>query len=163
MQSLPRRVCVLSKCMHQKGKSCHRHFAVIIAYILWCPRLAAALLVQIACCQADWCLLLSCQENARKVSRRLRGKPRHPAQLAADIVERVIATGGEHYLETHAHTLSRWQLSLLDVKAFLAVAAILAVSLLAVIVFKLGRLLLTNGKRVWHAQAQTKVAKGKTA
>ncbi|DBB07554.1 TPA: hypothetical protein ACH3X3_009010 [Trebouxia sp. C0006] len=56
----------------------------------------------------------SFKNNAQKVSKRLRNRPRHPAQPAADVVERVIATGGEHYLETHQHRLTWWQLSLLD-------------------------------------------------
>ncbi|KAA6426439.1 MAG: UDP-Glycosyltransferase glycogen phosphorylase [Trebouxia sp. A1-2] len=59
---------------------------------------------------------------AQKVQKRLLNKPRHPAQLAADFVERVVATAGETYLDTQAQTLSWWQLSLLDVKLFLAVA-----------------------------------------
>ncbi|KAL0053413.1 hypothetical protein WJX82_005386 [Trebouxia sp. C0006] len=60
--------------------------------------------------------------NAQKVQKRLSNKPRHPAQLAADVVERVIATGGDPYLATKMHSLSWWQLSLLDVKFFLAAA-----------------------------------------
>jgi len=38
------------------------------------------------------------QAAAQKVQKRMINKPRHPAQLAADIVERVVATGGEPYL-----------------------------------------------------------------
>ena len=71
------------------------------------------------------CSASDVQNNAQKVSKRLRNRPRHPAQLAADVVERVIATGGEHYLETHQHKLTWWQLSLLDVKACLAVVVLL--------------------------------------
>lgn len=56
------------------------------------------------------------------MQKRLSNKPRHPAQLAADVVERVIATGGDPYLATKMHSLSWWQLSLLDVKFFLAAA-----------------------------------------
>lgn len=70
------------------------------------------------------------QASADKVSRRLRNKPRHPAELAADVVERVLATDGDMYLETMQHALSWWQLSLLDVKAFLLSAALLVVGLL---------------------------------
>lgn len=62
------------------------------------------------------------QANAQKVQKRLSNKPRHPAQLAADVVERAIATGGDPYLATKMHSLSWWQLSLLDVKLFLAAA-----------------------------------------
>ncbi len=52
-----------------------------------------------------------------RVTRRLRNKPRQPAELAADVVERVLITDGDMYLETLQHALSWWQLSLLDVKA----------------------------------------------
>ena len=70
------------------------------------------------------------QASADKMSRRLQNKPRHPAELAADVVERVLATDGDMYLETMQHALSWWQLSLLDVKAFLLSAALLVVGLL---------------------------------
>ena len=65
------------------------------------------------------------QENAQKVQKRLINRPRHPVQSAADVVEQVLRTGGEHYLETMQHKLSWWQLSLLDVKLFLAMAALI--------------------------------------
>lgn len=68
------------------------------------------------------------QANAVKVCKR-QLKPRHSAQLAADVVEHALLTEGENYLQTHLHALSWWQLSLLDVKAFLAVIAIAAVGL----------------------------------
>lgn len=51
------------------------------------------------------------QAAAQKVQKCLLNKPRHPAQLAADTVEHVVATGGEPYLDTEAQTLSWWQLS----------------------------------------------------
>ena len=56
-------------------------------------------------------------------------------QLAADIVERAIATDGELYLQTRQHTLSWWQLSLLDVKAFLILVAVLGLSVLALAIW----------------------------
>ena len=70
------------------------------------------------------------QANAQKVQRRLANKPRHPAELAADVVERVIATGGEGYLNTQEPYLSWWQLSLLDVKLFLAACLAVLTALL---------------------------------
>lgn len=73
------------------------------------------------------------QDSAVKVAKRLH-KPRHPVQLAADIVERAIATVGEQYLQTQEHTLSWWQLSLLDVTAFLVLAAAAGVSFLVLTV-----------------------------
>ncbi|KAL0028169.1 hypothetical protein WJX77_011786 [Trebouxia sp. C0004] len=78
--------------------------------------------------------------NAQKVQKRLSNRPRHPAQLAADIVEHVIATGGDPYLATKMHSLSWWQLSLLDVKLFLAAAGAVMCSIiggLAWLVWKL--------------------------
>ena len=77
------------------------------------------------------------QEAAAKVSRRIRNKPRSPVQLAGDIVERVIWTKGDPYLETKEHELSWWQLSLLDVKLFLTLCALLTVSALAGLVWLL--------------------------
>lgn len=74
------------------------------------------------------------QDSAVKVAKRLQNKPRHPVQLAADIVERAIATGGEQYLQTQEHTLSWWQLSLLDVMAFLVLAAAVGMSFLVLTV-----------------------------
>ena len=45
---------------------------------------------------------------------------RHPAEKAADVVEKVLLTGGEQWLETGQHTLTWWQNSLLDVYAVIA-------------------------------------------
>ena len=49
---------------------------------------------------ADHCAPIVAQSNAKKVSKRLTNKRRHPAQFAADtiIVERVMITSGEPYL-----------------------------------------------------------------
>lgn len=69
------------------------------------------------------------KENAIKVSKRLRNRPRHSAELAADVVERVLATGGDDYLSTAEHTLSWWQLSLVDVKLFLLTTSCLLLAL----------------------------------
>ena len=74
-------------------------------------------------------ILIQLQGSAKKVQKRLINKPRHPAQVAADVVERVLRTGAEPYLETMQHKLSWWQLSLLDVKLFLAAAVSLVVVL----------------------------------
>ena len=82
------------------------------------------------------------QANAKKVSRRLQNNPRHPAEIAADIVERVLATDGECYLETQEHNLKWWQLSMLDVQAFLLLAVLTALSALVgllLLVVKLSR------------------------
>jgi len=65
------------------------------------------------------------QEAAAKVSRRLHYKPRTPTQLAADVVEQVLRTEGDPYLQTQEHSLTWWQLSLLDVKLFLALGIVL--------------------------------------
>ena len=67
------------------------------------------------------------QANAQKVQRRLMNKPCHPAELAADIVERVVATGAEPYLETRMHSLTWWQLTHLDVKLLLLMIAAVAI------------------------------------
>lgn len=86
--------------------------------------------------------LLSClQKHAHKVQRRLINKPRHPAQVAADVVEQVLRTGAERYLETMQHKLTWWQLSLLDVKLFLAALALVIMGFLvfiAITVMKFG-------------------------
>lgn len=61
------------------------------------------------------------QANAQQVQKRM-SNPRTPAERAADIVEQVLATNGEDYLETRQSKLYWWQLALLDVKLFLGVA-----------------------------------------
>ena len=81
------------------------------------------------------------QANAVKVSKRLLNKPRKPVELAADVVERVIATGGETYLQTYEHKLRWWQLCLLDVKLFLACVTVVVLGLAAVMVRLSGSLL----------------------
>ncbi len=70
------------------------------------------------------------QENARKVQKRLINKKRSPAQLAADVVEQVLVTGGEDYLETQQHALTWWQLSLLDVKLFMTGVVLSSIAIL---------------------------------
>ena len=79
--------------------------------------------------------VVSLQVAAEKVSMRLQDKPRHPAQQAADVVERVLATDGDMYLQTREHSLSWWQHSLLDVKAFLLMVVLSVFGLLAGIVY----------------------------
>lgn len=71
------------------------------------------------------------QDNAVKLAKRLQNKPRRPVQLAADIVERALNTDGEQYLQTQEHALPWWQLSLLDVKAFLLLIVMIGLSILA--------------------------------
>ncbi len=97
------------------------------------------------------------QAAAQKVQKRLLNKPRHPAQLAADIVERVVATGGEPYLDTKAQTLSWWQLSLLDVKLFLAVVATALLCGLGGLLWVTARVLRHVGRRMlgrtWRKRA----------
>ena len=88
------------------------------------------------------------QAAAQKVQKRLLNKPRHPAQLVADIVERVVATGGEPYLDTQAQTLSWWQLSLLDVKLFLAVVVTALLCGLGGLLWLNARVLLHVGRKV---------------
>ena len=63
-------------------------------------------------------------------------------ELAADVVERVIATGGETYLQTYEHKLRWWQMSLLDVKLFLGFVTVVVLGLAAVMVWLSGKLLL---------------------
>ena len=47
-----------------------------------------------------------------------------PAQLAANIVDRVLMTKSDLYLDSKMHSLSWWQLSFLDVKLFLLLVAV---------------------------------------
>ena len=93
------------------------------------------------------CIVLL-QENAIKVSKRLRNRPRHPAELAADVVERVLATGGDDYLSTAEHTLSWWQLSLVDVKLFLLTISCLLLALVVILVWALVVGLLSAGRHM---------------
>ena len=78
------------------------------------------------------------QANAVKVQKRLINKPRSGAQLAADVVERVLLTGGEKYLDTREHEMAWWQLSLLDVKLVLAVIVIVLLCVLCMLTWWLG-------------------------
>lgn len=65
-------------------------------------------------------------------------------QLAADVVERVLMTGGDTYLETRQHALHWWQLCLLDVKLALAAAAMLCLGLLACLGYGIVQVLATG-------------------
>ena len=107
-------------------------------------------------------LLCHVQANARKVSKRLRGKPRHPAQLAADVLERVVVTGGERYLSAHHH-LSWWQLNLLDVKAFLGGVALLAVGLVILCCYGVAKLISAAWRQLQRTRGRSNGVKGKTA
>ncbi len=103
------------------------------------------------------------QENAQKVQKRLINKPRHPAELAADIVERVLVTGGDRYLDTKYHTLSWWQLSLLDVKLFLTAAAMLVIALIGGLLWLLIKLLMSGLKAWYNTQHRPQTAHKKTS
>ena len=74
---------------------------------------------------------------AARVSRRLHNKPRSPTQLAADVVEQVLRTGGDPYLQTMEHALTWWQLSLIDVKLFMTMCAVLIVGMVGTILWAL--------------------------
>lgn len=108
---------------------------------------------------SDMCLLLCMQESAIKVQRRLRSKPRHPVQQAADIVEQVLATDGDMYLQTKQHTLPWWQLSLLDVKLFLIIILLLSIAFLGLIFWLMVQLIVSLTTRVFGgADEKQKVA-----
>ena len=64
----------------------------------------------------------------------MNGKPREPVQLAADVVERVMITKGDPYLQTKQHELPWWQLSLLDVYAVIALAILVMLGLIALLI-----------------------------
>ena len=86
----------------------------------------------------------SIQANAQQVQKRM-SNPRTPAERAAGIVEQVLATNGEDYLETRQSKLYWWQLALLDVKLFLGVAVSLLLccaSLVLCLAFKILRIVL---------------------
>lgn len=86
----------------------------------------------------------SMQANAQQVQKRM-SNPHTPAERAADIVEQVLATNGEDYLETRQSKLYWWQLALLDVKLFLGVAVSLLLccaSLVLCLAFKILRIVL---------------------
>ena len=59
-----------------------------------------------------------------------------------------MATGGDPYLNTKARDLSWWQLSLLDVKAFLLLVVTLAVGLLIGLLWLVARCLIFVAKAV---------------
>jgi len=98
------------------------------------------------------------QENAIKVSKRLLNKPRKPVQLAADVVEQALATGGDRYLETQQHKLTWWQMSLLDVKLFLTILFIAVLLILGVVVKFLGLLLFRSLRSTMKGKHNTSLA-----
>ena len=106
------------------------------------------------------CIFCWSQVAAAKVSRRLHNKPRSPTQLAADVVEQVLRTGGDPYLQTMEHTLTWWQLSLIDVKLFIAMCVVLIVGMVGATLWALIRVLHYAWKRLAVAlpkgQRQTK-------
>ncbi len=99
------------------------NFIIIIVLILIISSISIVMVLSMF-------LIYCAQMNAIKVSKRLTNKPRQPVQLAADVVERALATGGETYLETRQHRLSWWQLSLLDVYSLLTSTAMAMVGLM---------------------------------
>ena len=78
--------------------------------------------------------------------------------MAADVVERVLATGGDMYLDTHQHHLPWWQLSLLDVKAALLLLVVMVLVLTGMVLKGLYVLLLAFGIRM---QSHFKIANNK--
>ena len=64
------------------------------------------------------------------MQKRLLSKRRQPVELAADVIEHVLETGAEPYMQTKQNSLSWWQLSLLDVKLYLAARVALPAGLL---------------------------------
>ncbi len=72
-------------------------------------------------------------------------------------------TSGEPYLKTQQHTLASWQLSLLDVKAFLFLVAIAIVSVEVLCCSNIVLLLQAGCRNVRHVKVSSRSAKGKTA
>ena len=84
------------------------------------------------------------EANAQQVQKRM-SNPRTSAERAVNIVEQVLATNGEDYLETRQSKLYWWQLALLDVKLFLGVAVSLLLccaSLVLYLAFKVLQIVL---------------------
>lgn len=79
---------------------------------------------------------MTLQANATKMQKRMHWT-RHSAEKAADIVEKVLLTGGEEYLQTGQHTLAWWQNSLLDVYAMIASMAAMTLALMSLAVLGL--------------------------
>ena len=71
----------------------------------------------------------------------MQNRPRHPAELAADVIENVLVTEGDNYLVTPEHEYTWWQLSLLDVKAFLLAVVLLVLGCVALVVRWIAKLL----------------------
>lgn len=94
--------------------------------------------------------------NAQKVQARLVNPHRTPAQQAADVVERVLATKGDDYLETQQHTLWLWQLAMLDVQLFLAFSALSIVGLVACVVRQLVRKTAAFSGGLWPTSLKQK-------
>ena len=82
------------------------------------------------------------QANTQQVQKRM-SNPRTPAERAADIVEQVLATNGEDYLETRQSKQYWWQLALLDVKLFLGVAVSLLLCFAGLVLYLAVKVLLS--------------------
>ena len=96
------------------------------------------------------------QANAIKVQKRLMNRPRKPVQVAADVVERVLATRGDTYLDTREQDLSWLQLSLTDVKLALATDTMLAAAVISCTFWLLLRLLQVLAYRILGRNSSNK-------
>ena len=93
------------------------------------------------------------QANAIKMQKRMHWT-RHPAEQVADIVEKVLLTEGEEYLQTGQHTLVWWQNSLLDVYAVIALMAAMVLALIIWAVWGLWKASQRLRPRIIHSKQQ---------
>lgn len=98
-------------------------------------------------------LMLPLQANALKMQKRMHWT-RHPAEKAADIVEKVLLTEGDEYLQTGQHILAWWQNSLLDVYVVIASMAAMTLALISLAGCGLYRACKRLGPRTVHAKQQ---------
>ena len=94
------------------------------------------------------------------MQKRLINKPRSGVQLAADVVERVLLTDGEKYLDTRELELAWWQLSMLDVKLLLAVIATVLMCILGTLTWWLVVGFLALGRLLFSYVTQVEKQKG---
>lgn len=97
--------------------------------------------------------MLSLQANAIKMQKRMHWT-RHPAEQAADIIEKVLLTQGEDYLQTEQHTLAWWQNSLLDVYAVIALMGALILASVTLGAWGLYKAIRRFGPRTVHPKQQ---------
>ncbi|KAK9840269.1 hypothetical protein WJX74_006518 [Apatococcus lobatus] len=91
--------------------------------------------------------------NAIKLQKRMHWT-RHPAEKAADIVEKVLLTEGEEHLQTGQHTLRWWQNSLIDVYGVLALMSVAALAMLCLAGCFIWRVMRRLGPRTVHFKQQ---------